>query len=85
MKSIDIFVKNWGSKHAMLPIDEQDIEHRVYEHGSFMATIWSIVARIRPARIRSPALKHDPQIAVFLNSFTILPKGVKLPETSEPV
>jgi len=25
MKSIDIFVKNWGSKHAMLPIDEQDI------------------------------------------------------------
>ncbi|KGJ93677.1 SMI1/KNR4 family protein [Colwellia psychrerythraea] len=26
MKSIDLFVKNWGSKQAMLPLEKQDIE-----------------------------------------------------------
>ena len=25
MKNIDLFVKNWGSKQAMVPIAEQDI------------------------------------------------------------
>jgi hypothetical protein len=25
MNSIDLFVKNWGSKHAMVPIDKNDI------------------------------------------------------------
>ena len=36
MNSIDLFVKNWGSKHSMIPIDSQDVTDLEVKMNAFL-------------------------------------------------
>ena len=55
MKSIDLFVKNWGSKHAMVPIDSQDIAELESRLNAFLPDSYKYL-------ISTYGLVHTPNV-----------------------
>ena len=55
MKSIDLFVKNWGSKHAMVPIDSCDIAELESRLNAFLPDSYKYL-------ISTYGLVHTPNV-----------------------
>lgn len=55
MNSIDLFVKNWGSKHAMVPIDKNDIAELELKLNIFLPDSYKYL-------ISSYGLVHTPNV-----------------------
>ncbi len=55
MNSIDLFVKNWGSKHAMVPIDGRDIEELESRLNAFLPDSYKYL-------ISTYGLVHTPNV-----------------------
>ena len=55
MNSIDLFVKNWGSKHAMVPIDKNDIAELELKLNVFLPDSYKYL-------ISSYGLVHTPNV-----------------------
>jgi len=55
MNSIDLFVKNWGSKHTMLPIDSNDIAELESQLNAFLPDSYKYL-------ISTYGLVHTPNV-----------------------
>ena len=55
MKSIDLFVKNWGTKQAMVPIDNHDIEALETKLNAFLPDSYKYL-------ISTYGLVHTPNV-----------------------
>ncbi|WOH37155.1 SMI1/KNR4 family protein [Thalassotalea fonticola] len=55
MNSIDLFVKNWGSKHSMLPIDNHDIAELESKFNAFLPDSYKYL-------ISKYGLVHTPNV-----------------------
>jgi hypothetical protein len=55
MNSIDLFVKNWGSKHAMVPIDKNDIAELESKINGFLPETYKYL-------ITTYGLVHTPNV-----------------------
>jgi len=55
MNSIDVFVKNWGSKHAMVPIENNDIAEVESKLGAFLPDSYKYL-------ISTYGLVHTPNV-----------------------
>ncbi len=55
MNSIDLFVKNWGSKHAMVPIENNDIAEIESKLGAFLPDSYKYL-------ISTYGLVHTPNV-----------------------
>lgn len=55
MNSIDLFVKNWGSKHAMIPIDSHDIAELEAQLNAFLPDTYKYL-------ISTYGLVHTPNV-----------------------
>lgn len=55
MKSIDLFVKNWGTKQAMVPIDNHDIEALETKFNAFLPDSYKYL-------ISTYGLVHTPNV-----------------------
>ena len=55
MKSIDLFVRNWGGKHAMIPIVSSDISELETRLGAFLPEAYKYL-------IATYGLVHTPNV-----------------------
>jgi len=55
MNSIDVFVKNWGSKHVMVPIENNDITEVESKLGAFLPDSYKYL-------ISTYGLVHTPNV-----------------------
>jgi len=55
MNSIDVFVKNWGSKHVMVPIENNDIAEIESKLGAFLPDSYKYL-------ISTYGLVHTPNV-----------------------